>query len=121
MLTSWLRKIPLVVLYIAPWAFLVSLAVFASAVALKVGYFPVYSQPDPKHVGGLSGLYLLTMMLLLLACVSPVVVGAHFAWARFAGREHIKGRYAVIYALGVALSALVIVGDAFKLRTWLLD
>jgi hypothetical protein len=97
------------------------LAVFVTMVTLKVGHFPVYSQPDPKHVDGLSGLYLLTMMLLLLACVSPVVVGAHFAWARFAGREHIDGRNAALYVVGAALSAFIVVGDAFKLRTWLLD
>ena len=121
MRTSWLGKVLLAVLYAAPWAFLVCLAIFASAVALKVGHFPTYSQPDPKHVGGLSSLYLLTMILALLACISPVVVGAHVVWARFMGLKHIDGRNAVFYALGIALSAFVIVGDAFKLRTWLLD
>lgn len=121
MRTSWLGKVPLVVLYAAPWAFLVCLAVFVAAVSLKVGHFPTYSQPDPKHVGGLSGLYLLTMVLLALACLSPVVVGAHYAWARFADRERIGGWNAAFYTLGVALSAFIAVGDAFKLRTWLLD
>jgi hypothetical protein len=121
MRTSWLGKVLLAVLYAAPWAFLVCLAIFASAVALKVGHFPTYSQPDPKHVGGLSSLYLLTMILALLACISPVVVGAHVFWERLGGREHIAGWKAAFYVLGVLLSVSVIVGDAFKLRTWLLD
>jgi hypothetical protein len=121
MRTSWLGKVSLVVLYGAPWAFLVCLAIFVAAVALKVGHFPTYSKPDPKHVGGLSSLYLLTMILALLACISPVVVGAHVVWARLTAREHVDGRNAAFYALGITLSAFVIVGDAFKLRTWLLD
>jgi hypothetical protein len=121
MRTSWLGKVPLVIFYAAPWAALVCLAVFVTAVTLEVGHFPAYSQPDPKHVDGLSGLYLVTMVLLVLACLSPIVVGAHYAWARLAGRENIGGWNAAFYALGVALSAFIVVGDAFKLRTWLLD
>jgi hypothetical protein len=121
MRTSWLGKVPLVIFYAVPWAFLVCLAIFVAAVALKVGHFPTYSQPDPKHVGGLSSLYLLTMILSLLTILSPIVVGVHYAWARFAGRDHIGGWSAAFYVLGVALSAFIVVGDAFKLRTWLLD
>ena len=122
MRTSWLGKVPLVIFYAAPWAALVCLAVFVTAVTLEVGHFPAYSQPDPKHVDGLSGLYLLTMVLLLLACLSPIVVGIHYAWARFAGRDHIGGGWsAAFYVLGVALSAFIVVGDACELRTWLLD
>ena len=120
----WARRLgraSLAAVYVAPWAWLLCLAIFVSAVTWKVGHFPTYSQPDPKHVEGLAGLYLLTMILLLLACLSPVVAGAQFIWAKLGGREHILGWDVAVYALGVALSAAVIVGDAFGLRTWLLD
>jgi hypothetical protein len=121
MRTSWLAKIPLAVVYAAPWAWLISLAVFVTAVTLKVGHFPAYSHPDPKHVEGLAGLYLLTMILLLLAILSPVIVAAHLAWTRKLFRERKLGPGAAFYVLGIALSAAVVGGDAFKLRTWLLD
>jgi hypothetical protein len=121
MRTGWLSKFPLAVIYAAPLAALVSLAVFVSAVMLKVGHFPAYSQPDPKHVEGLGGLYLLTMFLLTLAVLSPAIVVAHLAWRKLAGGERTDGPRVTLYALGAALCAVIILGDALKLRTWLLD
>ena len=116
-----LGRASLTAVYAAPWAWLLCLAVLVMAVTWKVGHFPSYSQPDPKHVDGLSGLYLLTMILLLLTCLSPVVAVAHLVWAKLNGREHIRGGPAALYGLGVALSASVILGDAFGLCTWLFD
>jgi hypothetical protein len=109
-------------LYAAPWVWLICLAVFVTAVTFKVGHFPSYSQPDPKHVDGLAGLYLLTMVLLVLAALSPIVVATQMLWARLRGRaQPIRRRTAAIYLLGVSLSAAVIVGDAFGLCSWLFD
>jgi hypothetical protein len=110
----------LVALYAAPWAWLVSFAVFVAAVTVKVGHFPSYSQPDPKHVEGLSYLYLLTILLLGFAAASPFAVAAHLTLTKMRGASVQPARVAV-FGLGLLLCAAVIIGDAFGLGTWLFD
>ncbi len=108
--------------YALPLAWLVSFAVFTAAVSFVAGHFPSYGNPDPKHVDDLHLLYMLTVELLLLAVVSPVLVGAHLAWRAFKRRKRtIEPGRITLYATGIALSAVVLLGDAFGLRNWLFD
>jgi hypothetical protein len=81
--------------YAAPWAWLACFAVFVSAATCKVGHFPSYSNPHPKHVAGLCALYRRNLE------VEP--------WK------------AVVYVLGASLVAAMILGNAFGLGNWLFD
>jgi len=107
-------------LYAAPWAWLISFAVFVAAVTVKAGHFPSYSQPDPKHVEGLSYLYLLTILLLGFAAASPFMVAAHLTLTKMRGASVQPSRVAV-FGVGMLLCVAVIVGDAFGLGSWLFD
>jgi hypothetical protein len=112
----------LAIFYAAPWAWLMCFGVFAAAVTLETGHFPSYSNPDPKSVDNLSVLYMLVVMWLGLAFLSPIVVGMHTA-ARallYPAWPLERSRLAV-YALGAALTAYVILGDPAGLRTWFID
>jgi hypothetical protein len=108
--------------YLAPWAWLVCFAVFTATVTLEVGHFPSYSNPDPKHVHGLHGLYQLNVILLLLALLSPLVIGAYAGWTALRQRSPQVGPAAgAAYALGLALMAAILLGNAFGLGNWLFD
>ncbi|MDX2202139.1 MAG: hypothetical protein NW223_05275 [Hyphomicrobiaceae bacterium] len=118
----WLGRASLTILYAAPLAWVACLAALASAVAVKVGHFPSYSNPDPKHVPGLGPLYEATVVLLFLAALSPLVIGA------LAGTKLLRaGRWdgglwtSGIYLARLSLAGAVVFGDAFGLMTWLLD
>ncbi len=106
--------------YALPWAWLVSFALFTAAVTLATGHFPSYGNPDPKSVSDLNLLYMLTVELLLLAVVSPVLVGVHVAW-RALERHPVEPQRLIAFGTGVTLSAAVLLGDAFGLGTWLFD
>jgi hypothetical protein len=109
-------------LYAAPWAWLVSFASFTAAVAYKVGHFPSYSNPDPKHVADLNGLYTLTVVLLLPVLLSPVLLGTCAVWALLSHSAYPVGLWrAVAYVLGYALIVTVLFGDAFGLAAWYFD
>jgi hypothetical protein len=103
-------------------ACVVCLGAFAWAVTLKVGNFPGYSNPDPKHVAGLAMLYEATVLLFFLALLSPVAIGARTGVALLrTGRWHGGAWTSVIYLASVSLAGGVVLGDAFGLMTWLLD
>jgi hypothetical protein len=108
--------------HVVPWAWLLCFAVFVSAVTYKVGHFPSYSNPDPKHVAGLGTLYTATVLLLLATFLSPLVVGAHMGLALL-GRSiaRVTPWNTIVYLLGVTLTGAVILGDAFGLGNWLFD
>jgi hypothetical protein len=106
--------------YVAPWVWLVCFAIFTAAVAIAVGHFPSYSNPDPKHVAGLEPLYLLTILLLLPLVLSPLVMGAYAGSLLWRGLPVPLPRTA-IYLLGCALAAAILFGDAFGLGNWLYD
>jgi hypothetical protein len=108
--------------WLAPWAWLICFAVFTAAVTVKVGHFPSYSNPDPKHVEGLDALYQLNVVLLLLALLSTLVVGAYAGWAALRRRSLDVGPVkAAAYALGLLLMAVILLGNAFGLGNWLFD
>ena len=109
-------------LYAAPLVWVACLTAFAWAVTIKVGHFPSYSNPDPKHIAGLGLLYEATVLLFFLVLLSPVVMGARAAAALIrSGRWHGGHWTSVIYLVGVSLAGAVVLGDAFGLMTWLLD
>jgi hypothetical protein len=106
---------------LVPWAWLLCLGVFVALVSLKLGHFPTYSNPDPKHAG-LSALYVLTIALLAATLFSPIVVGAAIALrALFGFGRLFSQRILWAYAAGIAASAAIIFGNAFGLMSWLLD
>jgi len=110
------------VLCAVPWAWLICFAAFTAAVAVKVGHFPSYSNPDPKHVAGLNGLYTLTVLMLVPALLSTIVFGA-LAVRALLQRERLPGGFgsAALYVAGLALISAVFFADAFGLGSWLLD
>jgi hypothetical protein len=112
----------IVATYVAPWAWLACFAIFVAAVTFKVGHFPRYSNPDPKHVEGLCTLYMLTVVLLLATLLSPFLVGMYavIAWLRRQG-DGAEPRPIAFYLLGISLAGMVIFVDAFGLGTWLFD
>ena len=112
----------LAIAYAAPWVWVLCLGIFASAVTIKVGHFPSYSNPDPKHVDSLHWLSTLTLLLLVAAFLSPLVIGTHAAVALLR-RGHADGvsLKAAVYLAGLSLAGIVFFGDAFGLATWLLD
>ncbi len=117
-----LGKAAIAVLYAAPLAWVACLAAFVFAVTLKVGHFPSYSNPDPKHVAGLGLLHETAVMLLFLALLSPVVLGIRAGSALLREGASTGRRWVSrIYFAGLALAAVVMFGDAFGLMTWLLD
>jgi hypothetical protein len=118
----WLGRAVLVASYAAPWAWLACFGVFVTAVMIKVGHFPYYSHPDPKHVEGLCGLYLATMLLLVATLVSPLLVGGR-ALSRVVRRQrpHPQPLTTAAYLLGLSLFAIIIFGNAFGLASWLFD
>jgi hypothetical protein len=116
------RRLVLAALYVAPWAWIVCFAVFVAAVTVKVGHFPSYSNPDPKHVEGLGALYELTVLLLFTMLLSPVIVGGYLGSALIFGRDvNIGLATTALYATGLGLAAIVLLGDAFGLANWLFD
>lgn len=110
----------LAVFYIAPWAWLICFGIFVSAVTIKVGHFPSYSNPDPKHVEGLGALYLLTVALLLPVLLSPILIGGYAVSLLWRGL-HVELWKAAVYVLGVAFTASLLLGNAFDLGNWLFD
>ena len=118
----WLGRSLLVASYAAPWAWLTCFGVFVAAVTIKVGHFPHYSNPDPKHVDGLCVLYLVTMLLLMATLASPIVVGGHALIAALRQqRVHAEPVTTAVYLLGLTLFVIVIFGNAFGLGNWLFD
>jgi hypothetical protein len=118
----WLRRFLVVVFFAAPWAWLICFGIFVAAVTYKVGHFPSYSNPDPKHVAGLCMLYMTNVVLLLATFLSPVIVGTHIAVGLLHRRSlRVEPRTTTLYMLAVSLTGLVIFGDAFGLGTWLFD
>lgn len=112
----------LALFYVAPLAWVVCLGAFACAVAIEVGHFPSYSNPDPKHVAGLATLYEATVLLFFLALLSPLVIGARTGAVLLrTGTWHGGPWTLVMYLAGVSLTGAVVFGDAFGLMTWLLD
>ncbi len=108
--------------YAAPWAWLICFAVFVGAVTFKVGHFPSYSNPDPKHVEGLGTLYELTVLTLFAMLLSPVVIGSYLGSALIFGRSLNVGLATMaLYAAGLGLAAIVLLRDAFGLANWLFD
>lgn len=105
----------------APWAWLACFAAFVAAVTVAVGHFPSYSNPDPKHVEGLGALYELTVLLLFATWLSPLVVGGYAAHALLSGRRLKFERPVVVYVAGMALAAIVLLGNVFGLASWLFD
>ena len=112
----------LVIAYAAPWAWVLCLGIFAWAVTVKVGHFPSYSNPDPKHVADLSLLYEATVVLFFIALLSPLVIGTRTAVALLRSGRWRDGPWASgVYLAGVSLTGAVVFGDPFGLMTWLLD
>jgi hypothetical protein len=122
MVARWLGRALLVASYAAPWAWLACFGVFVAAVTVKVGHFPYYSNPDPKHVDGLCVLYLATMLLLMATLASPIVVGGHALIAALRQqRVHAEPVTTAVYLLGLTLFVIVNFGNAFGLGSWLFD
>jgi hypothetical protein len=118
----WLGRALVVLFYAAPWAWLICFGIFVAAVTYKVGHFPSYSNPDPKHVAGLCTLHMTTVVLLLATFLSPLVVGAHLALVALSQRRlRVEPWKATSYAVALSLAGMVIFGDAFGLGTWLFD
>lgn len=112
----------LLIVYAAPWAWVLCLGLLAWAVAVKVGHFPTYSNPDPKHVAGFSLLYEATVVLFFVALFSPLVVGVRavaslLRWGKWRDGPLVSAAYLA----GLALTGAVVFGDPFGLMTWLLD
>jgi hypothetical protein len=106
----------------APWAWLLCFTFLVAAVTVKVGHFPTYSNPDPKHVEGLGALYELTVLLLFAMLLSPVLIGGYLGHGLMLGRRLGIGPTAAgLYAAGLGLAATVLLGDAFGLADWLFD
>ena len=112
----------LAIAHAAPWVWVLCLGLFAWAVTVKVGHFPSYSNPDPKHVAGLGLLYEATVVLFFVALLSPLVMGARAAVSLLRSGRWRNGPWASgVYLAGVSLTGAVAFGDAFGLMTWLLD
>jgi hypothetical protein len=117
-----LGRLVLAAFYVAPWAWLACFAVFVAAVTVKVGHFPSYSNPDPKHVEGLGALYELTVLLLFAAWLSPIVGGGYLARALLFGRSlNFRLTTAAIYVAGLGITSILLFGNAFGLANWLFD
>ena len=105
-----------------PWMFLACFGIFLASVALSVGHFPSYSNPDPKHVDGLAPLYLLTMQLLLATAASPLLICAGSVVRRVRGTPMLRERRALAgYATGMLMASMLILGNALGLGSWLFD
>jgi hypothetical protein len=120
--TRRLGRVCLALFYAAPLAWMVCLGALACAVTIKVGHFPSYSNPDPKHVACLATLYEATVLLFFLALLSPLVIGARTGVTLMrTGRWHGGPWTSAIYLASVSLTGIVVLGDVFGLMTWLLD
>lgn len=117
----WLGRVLIALFYVAPLAWVVCLVIFTIAVAFEVGHLPRYSDPDPKHVKGLSVLYEATVVLLLLAFLSPLVMGARAGLTLLRSGKWCGPWTSGVYLAGLSLAGAVAIGDAFGLMTWLLD
>lgn len=105
-----------------PWAWLMLMAVFVTAVSITSGSFPTYGQPDPKHAGAVSTLYLPVMILWMIALASPAFA-ALYATDAAVRRQPLTPllRPAALHALGWALMVTLFAADVFGLGNWLLD
>jgi len=108
--------------YAAPWVWLSCFGAFTAAATYAAGHFPTYGNPDPKRVDDFWILYMLVVMWLGIALLSPFVVAGH-TLARVMTNPALpfEGVRLSVYAIGAAVTAYVVLGDPAGLRTWLCD
>ncbi len=105
-----------------PWAWLALLGIFVAVVSMSVGQFPSYGQPDPKHAGAASALYLPVMSLWLIALASPAFAALSAIGAAVL-RQPLAPllRPAAFHATGWVLMVTLFSADVLGLGNWLLD
>jgi hypothetical protein len=102
--------------------FLACFGIFLAPVALSVGHFLSYSNPDPKHVDALAPPYLLTIQLLLATAASPLLICAGAVVRRVRGTPMLPERRALAgYATGLLTACMLIFGNTLGLGSWLFD
>lgn len=114
-------SVSLTVLTLLPWAWLGFFAIFVVAVSLQHGHLPAYGTPDPKEAG-LEPLYYFCITTIPLVFFTPLI------WFGLLLAGHWRGwvrqsplRRTALYAAGMALFFLVVVGDLWGLVNWLVD
>jgi hypothetical protein len=108
-------------LTVLPWIWLALFALFILLIAAQHGHLPVYGNPDPKD-GGLYPLYLASVALIPLTFFTPLVWFGLLALGHWRGTgRSIPIRQTALYAAGMFLYFLIVVGDLGGLITWLVD
>ena len=62
--------------YVAPWAWVLTVAVMIALAVAQFDHFPSYGNPDPKWIEGVFVFYWSIYFLFLPSVFSPLVVGA---------------------------------------------
>ena len=117
-----LWRVVLAVCLAAPWLGLVSFTALAVSATLHLGRLPRYANPDPKTVPEIALLHDSTWILLGLAVLAPLVVGAYAALCLVRSRRiELRGRWLVAHLAGFALVVMTYFGDPLGLTDWFLD
>lgn len=104
-----------------PWAWLISLAVFALTVTVQVGHFPYYGNPDPKDTGLLTAFYYIVAIGIPLLFASIPVWGILGIIIKLTTTYRFRWQEVVLYLLGMLICGWVAFTDFASLITWVLD
>ena len=108
-------------LTLLPWTWLGLFTLFIALVALQHDHLPIYGNPDPRETG-LALLYILSLALIPLTFFTPLLwFGLLIAGHRRGRSRQAPLRRTALYAAGMALFFLVVVGDLWGFVSWLVD